>query len=99
MRRDGESGKAEKPKNRVLCTPFSGSVTQLRFACLPLAASERSETEPPKKRVLCTLRSEGARNFSLWFCVQAARVARAARESGALHPPARLQRACGVICL
>ena len=49
MRRDGESGKAEKPKNRVLCTPFSGSVTQLRFACLPLAASERSETEPPKK--------------------------------------------------
>ena len=53
MRRDGESGKAEKSKNRVLCT----------------------------------LRSEGARDFSLWFCVQAARVARAARESGAMHPP------------
>ena len=29
--------------------------------------------------------------------IQAARVARAARESGALHPPARLQRAYGVI--
>ena len=34
---------------------FSGSVAQLRFACLPLAASERSETEPPENRVLCTL--------------------------------------------
>ena len=33
---------------------FSGSVAQLRFACLPLAASERSETEPPENRVLCT---------------------------------------------
>ena len=34
---------------------FSGSVAQLRFACLPQAASERSETEPPENRVLCTL--------------------------------------------
>ena len=29
---------------------------------------------------------------------QAARAAGAARESGALHPPARPQRACGMIC-
>ena len=42
---------------RVARAAFSGSVAQLRFACLPLAASERSETEPPENRVLCTLRS------------------------------------------
>ena len=40
---------------RVARAAFSGSVAQLRFACLPLAASERSETEPPENRVLCTL--------------------------------------------
>ena len=65
MRRDAESGKAEKPKNRVLCPPR------------------------PKKR------SEGARDFSLRFCVQAARVARAARESGAMHPA--LYRSAGTV--
>ena len=35
------------------------------------------------------------RDFSLWACVQAARVARAARESGALHPPDPKKRSEG----
>ena len=66
MRRDAESGKAEKPKNRVLCTPpDQKSALKERgiLACAP--------------------------------CVQAARVARAARESGAMHPA--LYRSAGTV--
>ena len=41
------------------------------------------------------MRSVGARDFSLWACVQAARVARAARKSGAMHPA--LCRSAGTV--
>ena len=66
MRRDAESGKAEKLKNRVLCTPpdpKSALKERGILACAP--------------------------------CVQAARVARAARESGAMHPA--LCRSAGTV--
>ena len=60
-----------KKAARAARAAFSGSVAQLRFACLPLAASERSETEPPENRVLCTLcRGHFFKSSVPWFRFQ-----------------------------